>query len=130
MSLTHANFVKEVLREITWLDAIEEPASEDSTLAQEISTRIHATLRKNRISYWDTSEIPDEVGQQLIRYMACFIGPAFGKTIADAGMNAEQTKEARYYDLCDAAKTNNLGLELQSDYPARSRGRFNFTTGE
>ena len=117
MSMTHAEFAKEVLQEIHFLDAVEEPAAEDSTKAQDISTRIHATLRKRHVCYWDTGGIPDEVGQQLIRYMACFVGPSFGKPIADAGMNAEQTKEMRYSELCTAAKPNYLGTKLESDYP-------------
>lgn len=130
MSLTHANFAKEVLQEIHFLDAVEEPASEDSTKAQDISTRIHATLRKEKVCYWDTSDIPDEVGQQLIRYMACFVGPAFGKPVADPGMTAEQTKEMRYSELCTAARPNYLGTKLKSDFPFARNGRvFNFTTG-
>lgn len=128
--LTHANFAKEVLREIAWLGAVDEPSAADSELVQNISTRIHATLAKNRICYWNTEEIPDEVGQQLIRYMACFAGPAFGKPVADAGMNAEQTREARYHDLCAAAEQNFLGTRLRTDWPFARGSSFDFTTGE
>lgn len=129
MSMTHSEFAKNLLQEITYLDAIEEPSTEDSEKAQDISTRIHATLRKARVCYWDVEAIPDVVGQQLIRYMACFVGPAFGKSIADTGMTAEQTKKARYEELCTAAKPNYLGTPLKSDFPGVGGRRFNFTTG-
>lgn len=129
MSMTHAAFAKEVLQEIHFLDAVEEPSAEDTAKAQDISTRIHATLRKEKICYWDVSDIPDEVGQQLIRYMACFVGPAFGKPVADAGMTAEQTKTARHSELGTAARPNYLGTKLKTDFPARSNALFNFTTG-
>lgn len=129
MSMTHADFAKDVLREIIWLDAAEEPSSEDSALAQSISGRIHATLRKDRVCYWDVESIPDVVAQQLIRYIACFVGPAFGKSVVDDGLNAEQTKKSRYSDLCSAARPNYTGTRLRSDYPSGGGSRFNFTTG-
>jgi hypothetical protein len=130
MSMTAAALAKQVLIEITWLDAVEEPSAADSQLAQDISTRQHAYLRKRNILYWDPSEIPDEIAQYLIRWLACHVAPSFGKSIAEENMTAYQTEQARYSALETAALPEDSGTLLESDYPQRRGGLFNFQTGE
>lgn len=78
MSKTDTDLAREVLRELSIIDAVEEANAEDDAFVKDQSLLLHELLSQKKISNWQADDIPDYAFRHLVRYVAFFCGPAFG----------------------------------------------------
>lgn len=78
MTKTTAQLAIKVMRLPGWLDANEEPDSEDAAFIVDTYTSMHAAWRVREIAYWPIESIPDEIFEDIVRIIADAVAPAFG----------------------------------------------------
>ena len=124
MASTAAEFAKDVLLDLSKIDAQDDPDSADLDYLTRISKMEIAQLRKRQIAYWTYNSIPDEVYNSYVSYISAVVAPKYGRPSSQDIVDAAREK------LATDAKPRFTGASLKSDYPVVSRGnRFDFTSG-
>jgi hypothetical protein len=123
MASTADDLVKDVLLELSRIDAADDPDAVDSVYINRIWKMENAQLQKRHISYWNFNAIPDEVYNSCVLYVASLVGNKYGAAYTKAD------QEAAREVLATDAKPRFTGAKLKSDYPFGGVKRFDFSTG-
>lgn len=125
MASTAADLAKDVLLELSKVDAQDDPAAEDQVYITRISKMELAQLRKRQIAFWTYNSIPDEVYNSYVLHIANMVGPKFG-----VERGGQAAIEASREQLATDAKPRFTGAAMKSDYPlVAPSSRFDFTSG-
>jgi hypothetical protein len=125
MAKTASDLAKHIGRELLLIDGVSELAGEDDATIKEISEAFHETLPSYDVNVtWNYDSIPEKVFIPLARLLAAVCASTFGEALPQSEF------ELRMEALKTAAKFPYLGTRLSTDFPTRSRGLFNFTTGQ
>lgn len=123
MPSTSDDLVKDVLLEMSRIDAADDPDAADNVYITRIWKMENAQLTKRHISYWNFNSIPDEVYNSVVLYVASLVGNKYGLSYTKADQDAARE------NLATDAKPRFTGATLKSDYPCSRRGYFNFSGG-
>lgn len=116
MQNTANDLARDVGLELRIIDPTEDLNAEQLTKLTTRSRRIHASLVRRKACYWDYDDIPDEVYEELVLYLAACSGPLFGKAVLDEGLDAARTKRARFGALMAVASQPYTGSVLSTEY--------------
>ncbi len=116
MANTANDLAKDVGLELRIIDPTEDLDSEQLTKLTTRSRRIHASLSRRKVCYWDYDDIPDEVYEELVLYLAACSGPLFGKAVIDEGLDAARTKNARLRALMAVSVRPYTGSVMKATY--------------
>ncbi len=116
MSNTANDLAKDVGLELSIIDPTEDLDAEQLTKLITRSRRIHASLRRKKVCYWDEDDIPDEVYEELVLYLAACSAPLFKKAVSDNGLDAARTRLARLSALSAVAVQPYTGATLKTTY--------------
>lgn len=97
--MTRAEAIKQVLQNLTVLDAISQPAAEDAATVGARLDQVRAELTERGLCWWDADSIPESVSGAFCDRVAEACGPAFGKAYdangADKRIAAVKSPEQR-----------------------------------
>lgn len=124
MASTAAELAKDVLLDLSKIDAQDDPDATDLAYLTRVSKMEIAQLRKRQIAYWTYNSIPDEVYNSYVSFISAIVAPKYGKPSSVELVDAAREK------LATDAKPRFTGAALKSDYPVvASSSRFDFTNG-
>lgn len=97
--MTRAEAIRQVLEDLRVIDAISEPAAEDSTRVGRRLDQERARLQEKGLMWWDAASIPDSVAGAFCALVAARSGSIFNKqydaTGAEAMIAAVKSSEQR-----------------------------------
>lgn len=86
--MTRAEAIRQVLEDLRIIDAISEPAAEDSSRVGRRLDQEHARLSEKGLIFWDATDIPDSVSGAFCALVAARCASIFNKQFDASGAEA------------------------------------------
>lgn len=83
MAATRTDLIRQVLEDLTVIDAISNPEANDTAAVDRRADTITSLAKERGLCWWDEDSIPDYVMPFLVKLVANESAPAFGKPQID-----------------------------------------------